>query len=298
LPNGRDTGRRRHSAAVDDHIFKTILTHPDAEAALISLISAALERQITAVRICNNELPVSDDDEKNERLDVNCVVDDGDQINVEMQASPQVELTDDEYKSFINKYIYYMTDVHSSQKSKGVRYRDLVRTYQVTFCCHPVFPERPCFVSRGCMRFDDGSLISDQINMVIVEMSKLSDALKGSTEGLSLLEQWSLFFRFAPEPEYRELINNIINQNKEIGMAATLLMEISQDEHERARLRSRRKAETDRYSDMATAELRGEMRGEMTKALKIAKDMLADGVDADTVAKWTNLTVDDILRLK
>jgi hypothetical protein len=51
----------------DDHIFKAILTHPDAEAALISLVSAALERRVTAVRICNNELPVSDDDEKNER---------------------------------------------------------------------------------------------------------------------------------------------------------------------------------------------------------------------------------------
>jgi len=43
-------------------------------------------------------------------------------------------------------------------------------------------------------------------------------------------------------------------------MAAGLLQEISQDEHERARLRSRRMWEMDQYSDIATAEERGEIR--------------------------------------
>jgi predicted transposase/invertase (TIGR01784 family) len=278
----------------DDHIFKTLLTHPDAEAVLKSVISAVLERPVTAVKISNNELPVSDDDEKNERLDVNCVIDGNDQINVEMQASRQVELTDDEHKSFKNKYVYYMTDVHSSQKSKGVRYKDFVRTYQVTFCCHTVFPERPGFVNRASMRFEDGDLLSDQVNMVVVELSKLGDAVKRSAADLTPLEQWSLFFRFAPDPKHRELINNVINQNKEIEMAAALLMEISQDEHERAKFRSRRKAETDRYSDMATSELKGGLK----RAQEIAKDMIADGVDVNIIVKYTRLTVDDVLRLK
>jgi predicted transposase/invertase (TIGR01784 family) len=77
-------------------------------------------------------------------------------------------------------------------------------------------------------------------------------------------------------------------------MAATLLMEISQDEHERARLRSRRMYETDRYSDIATAEARGRL-GEKKE---IAKNLLAQGLDVNAIAKATDLTVDDILRLK
>ena len=49
-------------------------------------------------------------------------------------------------------------------------------------------------------------------------------------------------------------------------MAAALLREpkvreISQDEHERARLRSRKMYEMDRVSDLLTAEERGEIRG-------------------------------------
>jgi len=45
-------------------------------------------------------------------------------------------------------------------------------------------------------------------------------------------------------------------------MAAGLLQEISQDEHERARLLSRKKYETDLYSNLHTAERRGKMKGE------------------------------------
>jgi predicted transposase/invertase (TIGR01784 family) len=272
----------------DDHIFKTILTHPDAEAALISLTSAVLERPVTSVQIRNNELPITDDDEKMERLDINCVVDGGDQVNVEMQASRRVELTNDEYKSFMNKGIYYLTDLHSSQKSKGVRYRDFVRTYQVTFCVHPVFPTWPEFVNRIALRRTTGEQVSDQINMVIVEMSKLSDALKRSADSFTPLELWSVFFGFAPDLEHRDLINSIINQNKEIGMAATLLMEISQDEHERARLRSRRMYETDRYSDIATAELRGESKGEARGMAKVF-ELLEKGVSMTEAKKMLGI---------
>ena len=43
-------------------------------------------------------------------------------------------------------------------------------------------------------------------------------------------------------------------------MAATLLQEISQDEHEKARIRSRRMYEMDKYSDYHTAIEIGEIR--------------------------------------
>jgi len=97
--------------------------------------------------------------------------------------------------------------------------------------------------------------------MVIIELSKLNEALKKPLEKLTLFEKWSLFFKFAPYPVHRRLINDVIKENKEIGMAASLLQEISKDERERAILRSRRMFETDMISNLLTAEERGEMRG-------------------------------------
>ena len=60
---------------------------------------------------------------------------------------------------------------------------------------------------------------------------------------------------------YRNKINDIIKDKQEIGMAATLLREISKDEHERARQRSRRMYETDRISDLLTARENGLIEG-------------------------------------
>lgn len=59
---------------------------------------------------------------------------------------------------------------------------------------------------------------------------------------------------------HRNLINDIIKEKKEISMAAVLLQKISKEENLRAKLRSQRMFETDRISDLLTAEERGELR--------------------------------------
>jgi len=264
----------------DDHIFKTLLTHPEAEPVLRSVVSTVIEHYVLSVQIRNNELPSMDINEKAQRLDVNCVVDGGDQVNVEMQSSQVEDDTVDEHRSLINKSIYYLTDLHSMQKSKGVKFHDLARTYQVTFCCYPVFPLWPDFISRMSLRRDTGEQISDQINMVIIEMSKLSGILNKPVETLTLLEMWSAFFMFAPRSEYRNVINNIIEIKEEIGMASALLMEISRDEHERALYLSRKKAEMERVSNLLTVEDRGRRQG-MARVF----ELLENGVSMEDAKK-------------
>jgi hypothetical protein len=67
-------------------------------------------------------------------------------------------------------------------------------------------------------------------------------------------------------------------------MAATLLREISKDEHERARLRSRRMYETDMISDLLTAEEKGEIRGEAKGIAKIIT-LLEKGLSLEEIKK-------------
>jgi predicted transposase/invertase (TIGR01784 family) len=296
----------------DDYIFKTLLTHPNAKPVLVSVVAAAIERRVLDVTVLNNELPGTDVNEKKERLDVNCTIDGGDQVDVEMQCS-RVE-ADNLFDplSFINKSIYYLTDLHSSQKSKGVLYRDLVRTYQVTFCEYHVFPQWPDFVSRFSLRRPNGEQVSDQINMVVVEMSKLGERLNDPVENISWLEAWSLFFNFADKPEYRGLINNLITSKKELNMATELLMEISRNDRERAIMRSRRMYETDRFNELHMAEERGKeegreegreegMREERQKRnADIVKHMYSEGFSIADIIRATKLSekeVKDILGL-
>lgn len=247
----------------DDQVFKLILTPLDAKPVLIDLVSSIIKRPVLDVEVRNNDIPPSDTEEKAERLDVNCRIDDGSQIDLEMQASRIQEDSDGRYQNLKGKSIYYLCDLHSSQPSRGVRrYDRLSRTYQVTFCSYTVFPNRSDYVNSFSLRHDeDNELLSDAIQVVYVELSKLQEIMKKSVDDMTDLEKWAVFFQYASEPNHRETVNKVIASKEVLQMAGNRLMSISQDERERAVFRSRRMFQTDMQSDLATAEDRGERRG-------------------------------------
>ena len=247
----------------DDRVFKLILTNQEAKPVLIDLIFSIIKRPVVDVEVRNNEIPPNDTQEKAERLDVNCRIDDGSQIDLEMQASRIQEESDGKHQNLKGKSIYYLCDLHSSQPSKGVRrYDRLARTYQVTFCSYTVFPERTQYVNSFSLRHDeDNELLSDAIQVVYVELSKLQEIMEKSVDDMTDLEKWAVFFQYASEPTYRETVNEVIASKEVLQMAGNLLMSISQDERERAVFRSRRMYQTDMQSNLATAEDRGERRG-------------------------------------
>ena len=272
----------------DDHIFKTTVTHPDAKIALMDIISGAIEKNVVDVIIRNNELPVLNDNEKNLRMDVNCTIDDGSQINIEMYGS-HVSESDNQHTNLINKTLYYVTSLHSSQKSKGLKYRDLTKTYQIAFCNYTVYPHKDRYITRGSFREDDGTQISDQVNIIIVELSKLEKLLNIPVQELTSLDAWSLFFRYAAEPKHRKLLNQIISEREAIAVATNVLLDISQDEDQRASYLTRRKNETDRVSDLLTAEHRA--------MLRAARSLKSKGVSSEIIADSTGLSMKEIQEL-
>ena len=280
----------------DDRVFKLILTSPDAKPVLIDLISAILGRPVHDVLVRNNELPAEDTEAKAERFDVNCVMDDGTQIDFEMQASRIQEDADGSYQNLKGKSIYYLCDLHSSQSAKGLRRHDkLSRTYQVTFCSYTVFPDRKGFVNSFSLRHDeDNKLLSDAIHVIYVELSKLQEIMKKSVTDMSDLEKWAVFFQYASEPQARETVNEVIASKEALQMAGNLLMSISKDERERAVFRSRRMYQTDRASDLATAE----DRGARNSRIEIAQRMLRRNRPVEEIAEDTGLSVEDIETLK
>ena len=80
-------------------------------------------------------------------------------------------------------------------------------------------------------------------------------------------------------------------------MAGNLLMTVSQDERERAILRSRRMFQTDMQSDIATAEDRGEKRGEKRKSLDIARNMMKRNRPIDEIIEDTGLSREEVEKL-
>jgi len=94
--------------------------------------------------------------------------------------------------------------------------------------------------------------------------------IKKPVETMTDLEKFSVFFEYADNPMYRETVNKVIESEEVLTVAGNLLMNISQDERERAIFRSRKKFQMDHASDIATAEDKGRQ-GEAKEILGLIK---------------------------
>ena len=102
----------------DDRVFKLILTSPEAKPVLIDLIASTIRRPVVDVVVRNNELPLNDTEEKAERLDVNCRIDDGSQVDKEalqMAGNLLMSVSKDERERAINRSRrMYQSDLESN----------------------------------------------------------------------------------------------------------------------------------------------------------------------------------------
>ena len=258
----------------------------------MNLISSIIGRTVVDVVLLPNALAPGDTEEKAERFDVNCKIDDGSQINLEMQASHMIEDLDGQHRNLKGKSVYYLTDLHSSQPAKGLRrYDRLARSYQITFCSYTIFPNTQDYMNSFSLRHDTtGELLSDAISLTFVELSKLSEVVKKPVCDMTDLDKWSVFLQYAPDLEHREIVNKVIESEEVLQVAGDLLMNISKNERERAIYRSRRKFQTDLQSDLATAEDRGRRQSAFT----IAKNLLSMDMPREQVAAATGLTLKDL----
>ena len=284
----------------DDRVFKLILTHPEAKQALMNLISSVIGRTVVDVILLPYELAPGHTEEKAERLDVNCKIDDGSQVNLEMQASRIVEDMDGQYRNIKGKSVYYLTDLHSSQPAKGQqRYDRLARSYQITFCSYTIFPDTPEYANSFSLRHDTtGELLTDAISLTFVELSKLEEVVKKPISDMTDLDKWSVFFQYAPDLKHRVLVNKVIESEEVLQVAGNLLMSISQNERERAIFRSRRKFQTDMQSNLATAEDNGKQIGRAEEKIEIARNALQMKMTVADIVRLTGLTQAEVEDLR
>ncbi len=103
-----------------------------------------------------------------------------------------------------------------------------------------------------------------------------------------------MFLEYADNPAYREAVNKVIESEEVLSVASNLLMNISQDERERAIFRSRKKFQMDMASDLATAEDKGRVEG----ILEVARNLLKMNFSLEHVAAATGLTYSEVENLR
>ena len=269
-----------------DNVFKAIFTKdtPESRGALEYLLSAILRRNLGVLSIVANEPPVDGVNERQIRYDINCKFDDGELCNIEMTLNP------DAYEPVRLEYYSGKLFIGQDIRGKGKSYKDLKRSYQIALIVNAPIINDDVFV-HNFKYYDEehGISLNGKSHIITIELSKLEQTAQKPVSEMTALERWAVFFRYTPDRDKRELVNEIIKTEEGIAMAGHVLLNISKDERERARLTSEYKFAVDLQSKMVDARRDGHT--------DVARNLLIEGDSIEKIIKVTGLTREEVSEL-
>ncbi|GHU75414.1 hypothetical protein FACS189461_1660 [Spirochaetia bacterium] len=277
-----------------DNVFKAVFTRdiPASRGALSDLISALIGKKVTVTAITANEPPVDDLRDRNIRFDIACKAETNRPVNIEMALNP------DPYEPI--RLEYYAGKLFTGQELKGVdkSYKDLKETYQIAILAKGRFFDDEVFL-HTFQYYDPvrGIPLGGKSRIITVELSKVEAMADKPVAELTDGELWAVYFRYLTDRSKRGTINKILKHEGGIAMASEVLMTISRDEVERARLTSEFKYEMDLQSKMVTARREGLQEGEQRGRQEVAKSLKALNISINTISRSTGLSPEEIAGL-
>jgi predicted transposase/invertase (TIGR01784 family) len=269
-----------------DNVFKAVFTRntPESRTALSRLVSAITGRNLTVLSIAANEPPVDSLRDRQIRFDIPCKTGDGEPVNIEMSLNPDAfELVRLE---FLAGKLFTGQDIRGSDKT----YDDLKAAYQIAILAKGRFCEDGALVhSFEYYDPEQGVSLGGRSRIITVELSKAAESVEKPAGEMTAAELWAVYFRYLTDRSKRTKINEVIASEEGIAMASEVLITISKDEAERARLMSEWKYEVDTQSKLVQAK-REERR-------EIARNLKAIGVSIGQIAQGTGLTEQQINEL-
>ena len=209
-------------------------------------------------------------------LDVVATVDDGTIVNIEMQVK--------DFENTVDRSLFYEAGLfHESLKVKQ-DYAEIPKVIGIWIMTYDIFDEGP-FHERARLRRDyEDILLTDKFELHYIQLPKFKRKCKRIS---SKLDEWLTF-----------IINNNLEEisminNEYVKKAEEELEYLNSDEEEKELARLRAKAIRDEAAAMAGAIRRGREEGKA----EIAKKMLEENIEIETIIKLTGLTREDIEKL-
>jgi predicted transposase/invertase (TIGR01784 family) len=296
---------------LEDAVFKAMLSadNEDSREALRSLLSACTRREVSAVRVINNELIPAHLDAKMARLDVHVTFNDGESADLEMQTSK----SDDDLKT---RAEFYTAMLLSSQRTRGKPYRRIKRVYQIFFLNCVLFPDSGKLSRRYFYQEEEErDRLSEVTEIIFYELPKLEARLKDILEGRACLEnlrkeeKWCMFMKYRHEERAEALIEQLCLKEEGIMKAERAVTKVSRDYLRFAREMAEIKNSMDRAQAqlIIQEELRKEIlqkcrdegmeEGRAKSALEIARKMKKAGRPLSEIEGFTGLQAETIEQL-
>jgi predicted transposase/invertase (TIGR01784 family) len=272
---------------MDDVVFKTMLGSgtEDSREALRSLLTACIHREVTSVRLANNELIPAHLDAKFSRLDVHVVFNDGEAADLEMQMGK----SGDDLKS---RAALYNAMLMAGQSRKGGTYGEIKRVYQIFFLNCILFPQSDKLPRRyGYREETEHDLLTETSEIIFYEMPKLEGRVRALLAGsadidLSPAEKWCMYMKYRHEDRTAKLIEQLYREEEGIMRAERAVERISRDYMKFAR----EMAATKNKMDLAQERYEGRKEGRADEKLEIARRMKNRGRPLEEIVEDTGLS--------
>ena len=269
-----------------DSVFKAVFTKdtPESTGALSGLVSALIGRKLSIISINTNEPPPEDTRDRQVRFDISCRAENGERINVEMSFNPDAD--EPIRLEFFAAKLFIGQDIRGAHKS----YDDLKQTYQLAILAkEQFFPDEVYLHFFEYYDTQNQISLNSKTQIITLELTKLDEIVKKETEEMSVSERWAVYFEYLTDESKRDKINEIMKKEEGIAMANQVLMNISRDEVESARLLSEYKGQLDLQSKLVNAERK--------IAKEIALKMKGMGLTKEQIKQATGLSLETIASL-
>ena len=291
------TKQKRKVYRLNDFFFKNLMGDEKRSNLTLRFLNLILNRTgedaFKSIQFLKTEQDPLTKDGKLSILDVKASVDDKTFVNIELQVSRQ--------NYIVERSMFYISRILSEQAVRGHDYDELKHVIGINLLDFKLFDElsnwhnTANFTVKGIEK-----PITDCLTMHFLELPKLkfSDVKKAKR-----LEAWGAYFSgVSDEKELEVLCMNepLLKEVLSYEQAFT-----NNDEMYR-KYQQREDAIREETTKIRLGEKRGEKRGiiigrkegKKEQAEAMAKKMLADKVDLKIIAKYTELTLDEINALK
>ncbi|WP_353273497.1 Rpn family recombination-promoting nuclease/putative transposase [Wolbachia endosymbiont (group A) of Agelastica alni] len=216
-------------------------------------------------------------------VDVLCRDSTGVQWIIEMQVAKT--------KGFEKRAQYYAAKAYSRQADKGDQYHDLKEIIFIAIADCILFPDKSEYKSKHTIRDEDTNEHDlKDFYFVFIELPKFS---KTKEDQLSnIVEKWVYFFKYADETSEEEL-ERITGSDVIIKKAYEELNRFNWSEKEFIAYEQETKRIRDEQAVLAQKLDDAKKEGK----IEVAKAMLTNDVDINTIVKCTGLSVDEVQEL-
>ena len=222
-------------------------------------------------------------------LDVVATLDDNTKVNIEMQVKG--------HENTVDRSVFYETGLFHESLNSGEDYLEIPKVISIWITDFDVFDEGP-FHERARLKRDyENIILTDKVEIHYIQLPKFRKKYKRVSNKLTdKLEDWLTFI----ENEDVEAIRMI--DNKYIQQAEDEFEYLTGDAAERRLAQLREKAIRDEAANLKCARRKGIeegiQQGIEKQKIETAKKMLAEKIDIELIMKITDLTKEEIEKLK